>query len=94
MNTRHRVQINIDTLVRARDFVNVCAKLPAGTKIQLVDKTGAQRINATSLLGAIATVDWSDGVYAEYEGDVYEAIKPFIVGATLINDAVPAPTVD
>lgn len=72
-----RVRVQLDTLSEIKDFVEICSKLPAGAKVQVVDQTTNQRVSATSLLGVISTVDWKE-TYVEAEEDVYDAIKRFV----------------
>ena len=70
-----RVQVNLDTLSKINKFVSICSKLD-GT-IKLIDGQDYS-INAKSLLGVIATTDWTQ-VLVESENDIYESIKEFIV---------------
>lgn len=70
-----RVQVNLDTLSKINEFVNICSR--AEGKINLVDGAG-YCVSAKSLLGAIATMDWSQ-VLVESEHDIYESIKDFVV---------------
>lgn len=70
-----RVKINIDTMTKVRAFVNICIKL--GGKIKLVDGQD-YCVNAKSLLGILATADWSE-VYVESEEDIYQHIQEFVV---------------
>ena len=72
-----RVKIQLDTLSQIKQFVEICAKLPAGAKVQVVDETTNQRVSATSLLGVISTVDWKE-TWLEAQEDVYDAIKDFV----------------
>lgn len=81
---KYRILIRLDKLSEVKDFVNICSKLPAGAKVQIVDETSNQRINATSLLGVISTVDWKE-TYVESAEDIYDSIKQFIPVTNLTN---------
>ena len=70
-----RAEINIDTLGKINDFVAICSRL--NHKINLVDGSG-YCVSAKSLMGAIATFDWSK-VYVECEEDIRTYINDFIV---------------
>jgi hypothetical protein len=70
-----RVKINIDTFSKINAFVNICTQLEGD--IKLVDGSG-YCVNARSLLGAVATADWSQ-VFVESENDIYSHIQEFIV---------------
>ena len=69
-----KVKINIDTMKKINSFVEVCSRLYP--PVYLIDGEGF-RISAKSILGAIATLDWSQ-VYVECEQDIYDYIKDFI----------------
>lgn len=69
-----RAKIYLDTMSRINKFVNICSKLHH--KINLVD--GEQYcVSAKSLIGAIATIDWSE-VYVECEHDIRSHIEEFL----------------
>ena len=69
-----RAKIHLDTMSRINKFVNICSKL--NHKINLVD--GEQYcVSAKSLIGAIATIDWSE-VYVECEYDIRSHIEEFL----------------
>lgn len=70
-----KAKINIDTLSKINSFVAICSKLDC--KVDLVDGNG-YRVSGKSLMGAVATMEWSD-VYAECERDIYAEIKEFVV---------------
>ena len=69
-----KAKINIDTLGKINAFVAICSQLD-GT-IKLIDGSG-YCTNAKSLLGAVATADWSE-VFVESEKDIYLHIQDFI----------------
>ena len=71
-----RTRIQLDRLSDVKDFVEICSKLPAGAKVQIVDETTNQRVNATSLLGVISTIEWKE-TYVESQEDIWESIKNF-----------------
>ena len=70
-----KAKINIDTLSKINSFVAICSKLDC--KVNLVDGNG-YCVSGKSLMGAVATMDWSD-VYAECERDIYAEIREFVV---------------
>lgn len=70
-----RARINIDTLHKINEFVNICSQLDC--EVNLIDGEG-YCISGKSLLGAIATTDWSE-VFVECEKDIYSLIEDFIV---------------
>jgi hypothetical protein len=69
-----KARINIDTLNKIYSFVRICENL--GGDIRLVDGNG-YCVSAKSLVGAIATMDWSQ-VIVESEQDIYCHIKDFV----------------
>lgn len=70
-----RIKINIDTLSRIHNFVDICSTIDA--KVNLIDGSG-YRVSAKSLIGAIATMDWNE-VFVECEEDIYSKIEEFVV---------------
>lgn len=69
-----KAKINIDTLNSINRFVEICSRL--NYKINLID--GDQYcVSAKSLIGAIATMDWSD-VYVECSHDIRSYIEEFL----------------
>lgn len=69
-----KVKINIDTLSKINTFVSICSRLDC--KIDLIDGHG-YRVSAKSLMGAIATMDWSQ-VFVESDKDIYSHITEFV----------------
>lgn len=69
-----KAKINIDTLSKVNAFVSICSRV--SEQVDLVDGNG-YRVSAKSLLGAIATMDWSQ-VFVECEKDIYAYIQDFI----------------
>ena len=68
-----KAKINIDTLSAINKFVNICSTLKC--PVHLTD--GSQyTVSAKSLLGAIATTDWSE-VYVVCEQDIRSHIEEF-----------------
>ena len=72
-----RQRIQLETLTDVKDFVQICSSLPAKLRIYLVDETGDQRVSATSLLGALGTVEWKE-TYVEAAEDIYSNIQQFV----------------
>ena len=70
-----KAKINLDTMGRINAFVSICSGLDC--KVDLIDGKG-YRVSAKSLVGALATVDWSQ-VFVECEKDIYSYIQDFIV---------------
>lgn len=69
-----RAKINIDTLSSINAFVAICSKL--NCRVNLID--GEQHcVSAKSLIGAIATMDWSE-VYVECAHDIRSHIEEFL----------------
>ena len=69
-----KAEINIDTLSKINSFVSICSTL--NCKVDLTDGSG-YRVSASSLIGAIATMDWSQ-VFVECDRDIYSYIQEFI----------------
>jgi hypothetical protein len=69
-----KARINIDTLDKIYSFVRICEPLVGD--IRLIDG-GGYCVSAKSLVGAIATMDWSQ-VYVESERDIYLYIQDFV----------------
>ena len=69
-----KVQINIDTLSKINTFVTICSRLDC--RVNLIDGHG-YCVSAKSLIGAIATMDWSQ-VFVECDKDIYSYIIDFI----------------
>jgi hypothetical protein len=70
-----KAKVNLDTMSKINAFVAVCSRLDC--KVDLIDGNG-YRVSAKSLVGALATVDWSQ-VFVECERDIYAYIYDFIV---------------
>lgn len=70
-----RAQINLDTMSRINEFVSICSRLSC--KIDLIDGSG-YRVSGKSLVGALATMDWSQ-VFIESEQDIYDYVQKFLV---------------
>lgn len=70
-----KVKINIDTLSKIHTFVDICSRI--NHRISLVDGQ-RYRVSAKSLIGAVATMDWSE-VFVECDEDIRLFIKDFII---------------
>lgn len=68
-------KIELDTFSKITNFVSIVSKIDGD--IKLIDGTG-YRVNAKSLLGAIATMEWHD-LYVLSDADIYNKIKEFAV---------------
>lgn len=69
-----KYKIRLDTLSDINKFVSVCSQFTY--KIDLIDGEG-YRVSAKSIIGAIATADWSN-VYVECDHDIYSHITDFL----------------
>ena len=69
-----RAKINLDTMSKINAFVGICSRLDC--KISLIDGNG-YCVSAKSLVGALATVDWSQ-VFVECDKDIYIYIQDFL----------------
>lgn len=67
-------RVNLDTMSKINAFVHICSKLDCN--VNLIDGSG-YRVSAKSLLGVMATADWSE-VYVECEKDIYSYIQTFL----------------
>ena len=71
----HRHKIELVTTADIVEFVNIATNEIGSVK--LVDDTGFC-VNGKSLLGAMATVEWSS-LYCVSENDIYSKISKFCV---------------
>lgn len=71
----HRHKIELVTTADIVEFVNIATSETGSVK--LVDDTGFC-VNGKSLLGAMATVEWSS-LYCISENDIYSKISKFCV---------------
>ena len=71
----HRHKINLNTFRDCVRFVN--AIKGCRCKISLEDGAG-YKINAKSLLGALATIEW-DNLYCCSEEDIYSLIEHWVI---------------
>lgn len=69
-----KAKINLDTMSKINAFVGICSRLDC--KISLIDGNG-YCVNAKSLIGTMATVDWSQ-VFVECDTDIYVYIQDFV----------------
>ncbi len=70
----HKVKINLVTFQDVQEFIKIVTPLP-GTII-LEDPDNGFKINAKSLLGAMASIEW-DNIYVVSDSDIYTAISKF-----------------
>ena len=70
-----KAKINIDTLGKINNFVSICSRL--NYDINLIDG-GNYCVSAKSLIGAIATMDWTE-VFVECKEDIYSHIRDLVV---------------
>ena len=69
-----KAKLNIDTVSAINQFVNICSTLKC--PVHLTDDS-QYTVSAKSLLGAIATTDWSE-VYVVCEQDIRSRIEEFL----------------
>ena len=69
-----KAKINLDTMSKINAFVAICSGIDC--KIDLIDGSG-YKVNAKSLIGAIAATDWSQ-IFVVSEKDIYSHIQEFI----------------
>ena len=69
-----KVKVNIDTLSKINTFVAICSRLDC--RVNLIDGQG-YCVSAKSLIGAVATMDWSQ-VFVEADKDIYSYIIDFV----------------
>ena len=69
-----KAKVNLDTMTKINAFVDVCSHL--NCEVNLIDGSG-YRVNAKSLVGVIATTDWSQ-VFIECERDIYAYVQDFL----------------
>lgn len=67
-------KVNLDTMSKINAFVAVCSRLDC--EVNLIDGYG-YRVSAKSLVGAIATMDWSQ-VFIECDRDIYAYVQDFL----------------
>lgn len=72
----HRVKINLITFQDVQEFIAIVTTL-SGT-ILLEDPDNGFKINAKSLLGAMASIEW-ENIYVVSDEDIYTAISKFAV---------------
>lgn len=71
-----KLKVNLDTYSQIQKFVNIINA--NNIKATLSTGDGEYRVNARSLLGALATMDWSSDVWVESEEDIYSQIEEFV----------------
>lgn len=71
-----KLKVNLDTYSQIQKFVNIINA--NNIKATLATGDGQYRVNARSLLGALATMDWSSDVWIESEEDIYSQIEEFV----------------
>lgn len=69
----HRYKIELVTMNDIREFVDIVSAFPG--EIRLTDGRGLC-VNAKSVLGAVATVEWQS-LYCQSECEIGEAIEKF-----------------
>lgn len=70
-----RIKISIDRMSDINELVQICSKLPYD--IKLIDGKN-YCVSAKSLIGGIATMDWTE-VFIECSTDIYSHIQKFAI---------------
>lgn len=70
-----RYRIELVTAKDCQDFVNVTSRCPGAI---VLESSNGFRINAKSLIGAMASMEWED-LYCVSDRDIYGAIQKWIV---------------
>ena len=74
-----KLRINIDTGAKIQKFVDIINANNVNAVLESTDENGENyRVNARSLLGALATMDWND-VWVKSDEDIYSLIEEFVV---------------
>lgn len=75
-----KLRINIDTGAKIQKFVDIinANNIDAVLENEDEDGTTIYRVNARSLLGALATLDWNT-VWLKSDKDIYSLVEEFVV---------------
>ena len=73
-----KLKINIDTGAKIQKFVDIINANNINAVLESESENGVYRVNAKSLLGALATLDWND-VWIKSDEDIYSLIEEFVV---------------
>jgi hypothetical protein len=74
-----KLRINIDTGAKIQKFVDIINANNVNAVLESTGENGENyRVNARSLLGALATMDWND-VWVKSDEDIYSLIEEFVV---------------
>lgn len=75
-----KLKINIDTGAKIQKFVDIvnANNINAVLESESEDGTSVYRVNARSLLGALATLDWNT-VWLKSDEDIYSLVEEFVV---------------
>ena len=73
-----KLKINIDTGAKIQKFVDILNKNNINAVLETESDNETYRVNARSLLGALATMDWSNGVWVKTDEDIYSLIEEFV----------------
>lgn len=71
-----KLKLNLDTYSRIQKFVDTINKNDINAALVTTD--GEYRVSARSLLGALATMDWSSDVWIESVNDIYSVVEEFL----------------
>lgn len=74
-----KLKINIDTGAKIQKFVDIINQNNIDAVLETTANGVDYRVNARSLLGALATMDWSEGVWVKSDADIYSLIEEFVV---------------
>lgn len=73
-----RLKINIDTGAKIQKFVDTITANNIDAVLETTHEGVDYRVNARSLLGALATMDWNE-VWVKSDADIYSMIEDFVV---------------
>lgn len=75
-----KLKINIDTGAKIQKFVDIINKNNIDAVLETTTSDGEDyRVNARSVLGALATMEWANGVWVRSKEDIYSLIEEFVV---------------
>lgn len=69
-------KINLITMSDITGFVKACEGVKG--RVELFCKNSGYRVNAKSMLGAVAAMEFED-LYVDSDVDIYSAIEPWVM---------------
>lgn len=71
-----RNKINLVTMTDITEFVRICESIEG--RVELFCGKKGYRVNARSVLGCIAAIEWNE-LWVESDEDIYDKIEKWIV---------------